>query len=171
MKITVQILILALCVLPALGRTEAIISLQDGSQLRGEVISMQDGVYTIQTPIIGTLQVQSNQITSISAGGTSAPANPVPETAPAGNANNAEINQKLNTMQTQLLADPQFIAEVQELVNDPEIVQLMSDPSIMQAVMARDVRMMESNPRAKELMANPKMQALIEKLQRQNSNQ
>ena len=75
-----------------------------------------------------------------------------------------DVNQKIQTMQTQLMANPEFMADLQQMAQDPEITQLLSDPALVQAVTSKDVNGLQNNPKGQQLMNNAKMKAIIEKL-------
>ena len=72
-------------------------------------------------------------------------------------------------MQTQIMNDPQAMQAVQAMAEDPEIAAMISDPNFVKqlqaAVSGNNVDSVAEDPRIQQLMANPKMQALIEQLQ------
>lgn len=74
-------------------------------------------------------------------------------------------NDEFTAVQNKILSNPQALQEIQVLVADPEIMSALSDPEFMKAVQSRDPAAIQASPRAQELMANPKIKTLIEKLQ------
>ena len=163
-----SIIYITLLAMPALTfADQQVITLQDGSQIKGELVGISNGTYTVKTPLLGEVHIQSAQVASISNPGaastqaaTAAPTNNQPTTT----ATNPDLNQKIQAAQSQLLANPAFVTDVQALAQDPEIMQLLSDPALVQAVTSKDVNALQNNPRGQALMNNPKMKALIEKL-------
>ncbi len=139
-----------------------VISLKDGSQIKGELIGIQDGVYTIKTPVIGEVHVKSSEVTGINAeGAVPAPSAPQPMAATGS----IDINTKMQEMQSQLMSNPDAMAEIQQIASDPAITQLLSDPELMRIVMSKDVNAIQNSPKAAELMNNPRIKNLIQKLQ------
>jgi hypothetical protein len=155
-----------------------VITLKDGSQIKGELSGVANGVYTVRTPTLGDIHITSNQVISISAETAGAavasppaanasanamPAVPALPGLPAAGAS-GDMSQRITSAQNQLMANPEFVAEIQNFAQDPEITQLLSDPQLMQEIMSKDVNAIQKDPKAQALMNNPKMQALVEKL-------
>ena len=92
-------LILMAC---GLGFAETqVIALKDGSQIKGELVGVANGVYTISTETLGNLQIKSDQIASITAPSSSATlvsANNMLTTTPPA-LGNAEFGQKTAEVQ------------------------------------------------------------------------
>lgn len=130
------------------------IQLNDGSTIQGKVVGMSNGVYTIETPSMGTIELTEDKIMNI-----------VDANQAAGPMmNNQGLQQQVMQMQQQIFSDPALMAEVQALAQDPEIMQLLSDPALMQAATQMDVNGVGTHPNAQKLMTNPKMQELMEKI-------
>ncbi len=134
-------------------RAEQVITLKDGSQIKGELVDVQNGVYTVKSALLGAITVNADQVNSIAS----------PEAA-------AGMNGQIQAAQTKIMANPQTMSELQELIQDPEITQMLSDPALIQAVAAKDPAAVQNNPNAQALMQNPKMRTLMEKLQQQKQN-
>ncbi len=149
----------------ALAGTPKILTLKDGSIIHGQVIGMEDGKYTIESPLTGTMHIAEDQIVSISALNQETPPTPVasnpPPSAPKDN---------VTAAQNKILANPDAMQDIQTLASDPEVMAIISDPAFMVAVQTRDPATIQANPRTKQLMENPKIKALIEKLQAQGQN-
>ena len=139
-----------------------VITLKDGSQIKGELVGVSGDSYTVTTSTMGDIHVDKGQVNSIASEGAVLPqaAPPLQAAAPTG----SDMSLKMQNMQAQLMSNPSYMADIQQMMQDPEIVQIMSDPSFVQAVTAKDVNGIQSNPRTQELLSNPKMQALIEKI-------
>jgi len=52
----------------AFAAEPAEINLRDGSVIRAEVISLQDGLYTLKSETLGTIVIEKSQISSIKMG-------------------------------------------------------------------------------------------------------
>ncbi len=151
-------------------QAEQVITLKDGSQIRGQLSGIENGVYTVKTPIIGDVHVAASDVASITNGGAT-PATGIAQ----NNAGNAAAlpqtgttipitDQQIMTQQQNLMANPQAVTVLQQMAQDPEIMQILSDPALMQAVAAHDYQALQTNPKLQELMNNPKMQALLQKM-------
>lgn len=140
------------------------ITLKDGSQIKGNLVGITNGTYTVHTPTLGDVKVSTSQVSSITTG---APM-PVSPNAPAASSNN-DFNQKIQSAQNKLMNDPEMMQQVTAMAQDPELMKLLSDPELTQAVMSHDVNAIQSNPKAQALMNNPRMKALMEELRSKTS--
>jgi hypothetical protein len=152
-------------------QAEQVITLKDGSQIKGVLSGIDNGVYTVKTPIIGDVHVSAGDVASITnENGTAAAAPPTSAPAPAsGSAPNMDA--QIAASQKQLMSNPQSMATLQEMAQDPDIMQALSDPALVQAVTTHDYQAVQNNPKIQELMSNPKMQAFLQKLAAQQQQQ
>ena len=142
---------------------DSVITLKDGSQIKGEVTGLTNGVYTIKMPIVGDVHVATADVITIANGGAAASsAQPTAQQNPHATDNN--LKQQVQAAQAQLLSNPQVVLDLQQMVQDPEIAELLTDPELVRIVTSNDVNAVANNPKAKALMNNPKLHALIEKL-------
>lgn len=144
------------------NQAEQVITLKDGSQIKGVLSGIDNGVYTVKTPIIGDVHVAASDVANITNGANNA-------AAPAAMQNQAStpvsnMDQQIAAQQQKLMSDPQSMAILKEMMQDPEIMQALQDPALVQAVTSHDYQAVQSNPKIQELMNNPNMQALLKKL-------
>lgn len=140
------------------------ITLKDGSQIRGELTGVGGGIYTVQTPTLGEVKVNSSEVANISSGAPVAMQQQAAvgyNTQPQGD----NLNVRVQEAQTKLMNDPAMMQQLQALAQDPELMRLLSDPALVQAVTSRNVQAVENNPKAQQLMNNPKIRALMEQMQ------
>ena len=149
--------VLAFCE-PSLAAT---VTLKDGTVIRGDVKSLQDGIYTVESASAGTLHIRSDQIRSIdeadppSSSESAAPPSGVPPSgARAADAAKSAITQ-----------DPGLLTAVLGLQSEPEVVAALADPVVAKAIADGDYAALASNPKIVALMQNPKVRAIIEALQ------
>lgn len=147
--------------------SDQVITLKDGSQIKGQLSGIDNGVYTVKTPIIGDIHVAASDVASITNGDAAAalPANTSPSLGSTPN-----MDQQIAASQKQLMSNPQSMATLQEMMQDPEIMQALQDPALVQAVTSHDLEAVKNNPNIQKLMSNPKMQALLQKLAAQQQN-
>jgi len=159
-------------------QSEQVITLKDGSQIKGELAGIDNGVYTVKTPIIGDVHVAASDVASITnsaaAPVAALPANtPSDAAAPAPSSGTApSMDSQIAASQQALMSNPQSMATLQEMMQDPEIMQALQDPALVQAVTSHDYSAVQNNPQIQKLMSNPKMKALLQRLaaqQQQNS--
>ncbi|MDP8265259.1 MAG: hypothetical protein P9M12_07295 [Candidatus Aceula lacicola] len=125
------------------------IELKDGSQIKGNVLSLNNGIYSVETSF-GAIQVEEKNILNISS------ENSFPQ------AQSQKIGKdQMMEYQQQLLGDPQVLSGIQTIAQDPEIQAAFSDPEFAQAIMAQDLQKLQNSPKFKDLLKNPKMQKLI----------
>jgi hypothetical protein len=162
------VLMLSTNIVAIADQDEQVITLKDGSQIKGELSGIDNGVYTVKTPIIGDVHVAASDVASIT-NGNGAPVG-APQNQPLGSVPN--MDQQIAASQQKLMSNPQSMATLQEMMQDPEIMQALQDPALVEAVTNHDYQAVQSNPKIQELMSNPKMQALLQKLaaqQQQNT--
>ena len=126
------------------------ITLKDGSQIKGNILSLNNGTYSVKTSF-GAIQVEENNIVTISSEGGSLPQSQSP----------ALSQGQMMEYQQQILGNPEVLSEIQTIAQDPEIQTAFSDPEFAQAVMAQDLQKLQSSTKFKKLLENPKMQKLI----------
>jgi len=159
-------------------QAEQTITLKDGSQIKGILSGVDNGVYTVKTPVIGDIHVSQNDVASITNGNA-------PAALPLNNSNfsttpnppfnsTGNMDQQIAASQQKLMSNPQSMATLQEMMQDPEIMQALQDPALVQAVTTHNYQAVSNNPKIQEMLSNPKMQALLQKLaqeQQQGSSQ
>ncbi len=166
---TLVILAVFLIASSALAEDPRVISLKDGSTIRGNVVSLSSGKYKIKTQTLGIVEVDQDQIESISSermyrANQSAQSQPAAVADVAPVITQANLTAQVERVQNRVMSDPAMMAEIQTLMNDPQIMSVISDPEFMKKLMSLDMKSIESNPQFQQLLQNPKMLELINKL-------
>ncbi|MBN1869719.1 MAG: hypothetical protein JW847_03985 [Candidatus Omnitrophica bacterium] len=156
---------------PAFANSEnlKIITLKSDSTLKGKVIELREGIYTLETPDLGQIKVPESNILSIASFDAS-----VPQDVPLDKnkeKQKLEIMGQVNQAQQDILSDPGLITDFQGLVADQEIQSLISDPKLLDDVLSYDPDRIDQNPSIQRLMQNEKIQALMLKIQQKMSGQ
>jgi len=145
-----------------------IIRLKDGSLLKGRIVDVHNGYYTIQTLVTGPIEVAESDVVSITADR--------PKSLPSntgGQAKNFSTStasaqmapsQQIQDMQQKVLADPGIQGELQALTMDPEIMELLGNKNLLDAVFSQDPVRMQNDPNLQKLLQNPKIQQLMERI-------
>jgi len=135
--------------------------LGDGSVILAEVVSLKDGVYTLKSETMGTLNIDENAIRTIRSPGAG-------ETAVLKSGKPGEGKEDMAAMRQSMMGDvmsnPGLLGMIFSLRNDPEVRRVLQDPEVMEMVMAGDLEGLRDDPKFRELMENPKIQSLTEEL-------
>ena len=111
------------------------IELTDGSVINGEIISLSDGVYTINTPSLGQIKLEGTKVSKI-------------EIGKIENLSQAQVESYGKT----LMEDPKNAAIVTELAADSQFQELAKDPQIAEAAKAGDIQAIMKNEKFKVQM-------------------
>lgn len=125
--------------------------LQDGTIIRGDLISFTNGVYTFNSPALGTIKIPEDRVISLNQS-----AKNTPRSSPNNQAN-------LQQIQSEMLGDAETMQLLQSLQNDPDVIAIMNDPEIMQAIQNGDFKSLENNPQLQKIMEKSQVKAINEK--------
>jgi hypothetical protein len=139
----------------------AVITLKDGSVVHGEVVSLNNGTYVINTTNMGQVSTPAQNVASIAENQAAAPATEIPANT------NIKSLPEFQTMQNKIVSNPEAMADIQKLMEDPEVMSIISDPAFIAAVQSGNVASLQSDPRLQKLANNPKIQALMQKVSSQ----
>jgi len=140
-----------LCLLlayPLAGAADQVVQLYDGSTINGKVVSLSDGVYTIESATLGRLQVEAAQVRGISASGGG-----------GGSANQINTGELLS-LQQRMMGDPGLMGRITALQNDPQVKAVLEDPEIIRAVQSMDFQTLSQNPKFLQLLQNSRVQEI-----------
>ena len=163
MKIYCSVLIFVMALISistdSYADTLKIIKLKDGSTIKGKVLQLENGIYTLETSNLGEMNIDESDILSI----TSQEFLEKPTTT--SSTQKAELQKQVQQIQGTILADEEVIAEIQNLLEDDNIKAMLSDPKLLEDVISFDRQKIEQNTSIQDLMNNPKMRNLINKIQ------
>lgn len=133
------------------------ITLTDGTRLTGKVLSMNNGVYTIDSSSLGRVKVKSSQVASISTG--SGPAS----NQSATNEFSSMQQQTFQSLQSAISNDQSAMAEIMKLQDDPLMQSILADQEIMNAVSRGDYGSLAENPKIQRLMNHKSVKSISRK--------
>lgn len=145
------------------------ISLNDGTLIRGKLVSVQNGAYIIQTEHLGEIRVNPADIQSISSGNfqqrkkesspTSQPNIAVTALSPGTQILNSP--DALQAVQQTLMSDPQMLTLIQDLMADPDVARIIQDSNLMKDLSTLDPGTIQQNPDFQRLLQHPKIKEII----------
>lgn len=166
-RLTYNALLILMFVPSVFAASDKYITLKDGSVIKGELVSFENGTYTVETENLGKLELPEASVISIATKGAAVQA-PFAAVQP-------DFAKNVSAMQNQIMTDPQAMQAVEAMAEDPEIASMISDPNFVQklstAVSNGNADSVADDPRMQKLMGNPKMQALIQQLQEEAPQQ
>jgi len=135
------------------------IELKDGSRIEGEIQSIENGVYTVVSPSIGTVRIaQSNIARIVYSGDASKAADSPSKTSARDDAMTRDIQQT----QMRLAQDPAAMQSIMNLQSDPQIQAILNDPAIAKAIQEGDYMSLLGNPEIQALDSNENLKKLLQ---------
>jgi hypothetical protein len=135
------------------------IELKDGSRIEGEIQGIENGMYTVVSPSLGTVHVaQSNIVRIVYSGDTS---NKV-DSAGKSSARDEALTRDIQQVQTRLAQDPAAVQSIMGMQSDPQIQAILSDPAIAKAIQEGDYQSLMGNPKIQALESNEYVKQLLQ---------
>jgi len=156
------LLLIAVMILPQWAAADPgrVIELSDGSRISGDIIDYSNGTYTIESELLGKLLLDDTQIRSIRSGFPgSGRAEGLHSTLPA-----PEALSQLDQIRHRIMSNPDVLAQVMSLQQDPDLLAILNDPQIMQAVMSGQISVLQNHPKINQLQNNPTVQSIMRTL-------
>ena len=137
------------------------IELKDGSRIEGEIQSIDNGVYTVLSPSLGTVHVaQSNIVQIVYSGDASKAADSSAKSPARDEALAGEVQQ----VQARLAQDPATMQSIMSLESDPQIQAVLSDPAIVKAIQDGDYASLLGNPKIQALDSDEHLKQLLQRV-------
>ncbi len=132
--------------------------LKDGSVIIGEIVSLNNGVYTIKSSALGAIKVNDSRIRSIRSAGKGGTIDNGDQGS--GNPTQAQID----AIRTNIMGNEEVMKMILALQNDPDFKEILQDPSIMNAVNSGDLDALTTNPKFMKLMNKSNIKGITEKV-------
>ncbi len=159
-----HIILIFLTMLPAISISianagePAEVELVDGSVVYGEIVSLKNGVYTIDSDSMGSLKISKSKIRAIRFRSQGVNKD-VRE-----NSQKTDKSSNIQDVQKSLLADEDIVKIILSLQDDPKVQEILKDPDLMNSVQTGDIQSLMSNPKFMELLNHPKFKAINKKM-------
>lgn len=183
-----RLALLALLVLPlhlawtAPAPREVAFLLHDETTVRGTIVSLKDEVYEVATRSLGVVKIPAATIARIDyapTAATTAAAAAAPgaaaatPTAPAptglGDRDRLSALFSFEAILKSIMGDPQALAKVEQLANDPAFAAVLNDPEISKAIEDGNFVSLATNKKILALMKHPVVKELSQGFQAQPS--
>jgi hypothetical protein len=143
------------------------ITLDDGSSIVGELISVENGRYTIKTKSLGTLTLGSRQVKSItqlrgSTGSHAATADM--KGASINSTSSGSVASSVQKIQSSITSNTSLMSAIMQMQSNPEMQAVLSDPALMQAIQSFDIEAIQNHPKIIRLMQSREMQQIQSKV-------
>ena len=148
---------LAVVSLPCGPASAETLELNDGTVIHGEIKSLQNGVYTVETDALGTVRVPKQNVRTIDQGSGNTTGSPARESLPS--------QPEIEAMQLRIIQDQSLLAMLLALQNDPEVQAILADPEIMGALASGDLAALMNHPKIIALTRNAKVREVIDGVQ------
>jgi len=135
-----------------------LIELSDGSSIYGEIVSFNDGVYTLKSDSLGIIEIDESDVRIIRSNpdGLKSEELASPEGTP--------IKPEIRDLQKSMMGNEEIMNMILSLQNDPAIQDILSNPEIMNAVRAGDISTLLANPEFMKLLNNFYIKAIQKKV-------
>ena len=142
---------LLFCIAYCLTAQAEVIELKDGTRITGTISSLEKGIYTIDSPSLGTVRINKGEIVKIDS--VDSPTTP----------GKSDISQQ--ALQDKITSNLPIMQNIMAIQNDPDVQAILSDPDIMQAINSGDIDKLMNNEKMKRLMDNPKIKSITDEAQ------
>lgn len=134
------------------------ITLMDGSAIYGEIVSFNDGIYTIKSNSLGTIKIEESDIQQIRVKFRGVNKNEYDSPL------DSSLSSEVQTLQSLMKNDQAIMNMIVSLQNDPDFQEIMGDTDIINALNSGNIAALISNPKFMRLLDNEKVQQIQKKL-------
>ena len=138
----------------AIAGEAGVVTLKDGSVIKGDILSIGNGYLQLKSGTLGTLKIRESRIDTIRFGG--GPPAERPAASPAGN----DMDARIQTLQQMMSNSPQIMELLEQLKTDPDFTNAMKDKELMKLMNAGDIQGLISSPAFMKLLGNSSVQSI-----------
>ena len=156
------VLALLLAGAPALAGDSIRIELRDGSSVSGELIRIGGGVAVVQSQSLGRVEVDIDEVQLMQRTGakTSPGSGATPSPSRASDAERVVQRAQVDAVQGMIASDPEMLAAVAALSDDPLIAEILADEALMQQIQSGNYEALAKDPRLQRLSQHPTVKGL-----------
>ncbi len=150
------------------------VELGDGSVIQGEIVSLNNGVYTVKTASLGEIKVEASKVRNI--GISYGSASLLNTQGPAAIGSPQEVPEdafksQVSRIQNTMASDPAIMQKVSGLAADPQFQELLKDPDILNAAKSGDIKSLMNNQKLLGIANNPKIQEIKGDIEQKTKSQ
>ncbi|MDM8561490.1 hypothetical protein [Candidatus Parabeggiatoa sp. HSG14] len=149
MKLKCAFFVILLCYGSVFAGEVRQIELNDGSVIFGEIVSFNEGVYTVNSGSFGTLEIEDTKIRAIISNEVTSNET-ITEQLP--DFSNSVLGTELQSLQSKIMNDKNIMGTIMSLQNDPDFQAILQDTDTIGAVMSGDFKTLLNNPKFKKLL-------------------
>lgn len=132
----------------------------DGSAINGEIVSYANGVYIINSPTFGKMNVMAEKVLKIEFVNYVLPNTPI---KPIAQTNNS-VQSQVSTYGQTLMKNPKNAAIFTGLASDPGLQEKASNPQLLDAAKRGDIQALLKNPEFMDIVNSPEVQEAVKKI-------
>ena len=152
------------------------LELTDGSIIEGQIVSLDKGVYTVNTGGLGQINIDASKISRITTSGEVIPPTINNVTvmthqeaaAKPSLPSDDEIKSEMERVKSKITNDPETMKNVNALLVDPQFQEILKDPEIVNAAKKHDVKALMQNQKFLNIINNQKIQEIEKKVKDQD---
>lgn len=134
------------------GAQTSRLELTDGSVIKAEIVSLKDGIYTLNAGALGEIKVEASKIKKIEISNQDA------------NPDDNLIKAKTEQLKQQVANNPETAKIIAGLATDPQFQEIVKDPEIVNAAKSEDIKALMSNKKFMNLLNHPKVKEIQKEL-------
>ena len=139
---------------------KASIELTDGSTVDGEVVSFSNGKYTVNSPSLGTLQIEDSKVRNIRSTDQTAGSSQ----KDVASLDAATIQDEVQKLRPAITSNPDIMRIISGLISNPDFRALFKDPEIMNAAKSLDIKTLMANEKFIKAINNPVVKEIKQKV-------
>lgn len=133
--------------------------LSDGSVIVGKIISFKDGVYTIKSDMVGTINIKESGVRIIRK------ASAVKDSGNTSKQATSQINKQVEALKPQMLGDEKIRGMIFSLQSDPKFQEIMNDPAILNAINSGNIEALKSNQKFMNLINHERVRQIKKRME------
>jgi hypothetical protein len=139
------------------------VELADGSVINGEIVALENGVYTIKnTATFGEIKVGAEKVSRIESANYALPGISTSRTDQANNLTPSPVSVYGQT----LMQNPENAAVISGLTRDPGLQEMARDPELQDAAKKGDIQALLKNPKFMDLVNSSEVQEAVKELKK-----
>lgn len=143
---TQTLAVFILCIFFNMVNRAETIELKDGNRISGTILSLENGLYTVQSASLGEIQIAKTQVLKI--------------TSTDDENTGQDMASLQSNMREKIVSNPSLMNSIMTLKNNPEVQDVLSDPELMRAIANGDLNALMHNEKIKRMMENPEIKSI-----------